>query len=254
MGLRKEPPKEIILQISEMHGVKVFVETGTYYGNTAVWAASYFDTVITIEYSQEIFTRTAAKYANYENIKFMHGDSRSVLREVVQYLNSPAVFWLDSHWSGGETGGQEDECPLIEELEIIMGSDYSHFIFIDDARLFLSPPPKPHKIEHWPSIDKVIQSLSTKKHKYRIVIIEDVIIAVPLFLKQFVDMYCQALNTKIHEEYVKKTEASLFRQGLRALNMGIWLIGRSFGNKLKLIIFNLKASSKGKRRLRYISK
>ena len=45
------PPKELILQLADRYKLRGFIETGTYKGNTAVWAASYFDDVITIEYS-----------------------------------------------------------------------------------------------------------------------------------------------------------------------------------------------------------
>jgi hypothetical protein len=55
MGLiRMGPPTEFILQLKERYGLVNFIETGTYHGSTAVWAASYFDNVITIEYSREI--------------------------------------------------------------------------------------------------------------------------------------------------------------------------------------------------------
>jgi hypothetical protein len=71
------------------------------------------------------------------------------------------MFWLNGHWSGGQTYGENDECPLIEEIgEINMSTD-THFLFIDAARLFTSPPPLPHHIERWPSIDKVIEAVKS---------------------------------------------------------------------------------------------
>jgi len=69
------------------------------------------------------------------------------------------LFWLDAHWSGGDTYGENDECPLMDELKIIFQYRKNYVILIDDARLFMAPPPKPHKIENWPSIKEIVNIL-----------------------------------------------------------------------------------------------
>ncbi|MDR1514735.1 MAG: hypothetical protein LBS45_03495 [Synergistaceae bacterium] len=63
-----------------------------------------------------------------------------VLKDVLDGKNSPMLFWLDAHWSGGDTAGENIQCPLLEELKIILDSNSSHFILIDDARLILASP------------------------------------------------------------------------------------------------------------------
>ncbi len=191
-------PKSLVLELKKKFEVETFIETGTYYGNTAVWASSHFNT-ITIEYARTIYDRTVEKYRHITNINFLFGDSKVILKEIIPKLTQPAVIWLDGHWSAGETYGEGDECPVIGEIQSIVDSKYPHFIFIDDAHLFLSPPPKPHKIEEWPSIDMVISALISGKHTYYIIISDNVIVAVPDYAKAFVSSYYQENNPQWKE-------------------------------------------------------
>ena len=52
------------------------------------------------------------------NITLLKGDTREHLDSIIAN-NENILFWLDAHWSGGDTYGEEDECPLIDELRII---------------------------------------------------------------------------------------------------------------------------------------
>lgn len=234
MGLvHMGPPTELILQLKDRYKLMDFIETGTYHGSTCVWAASYFDNVTTVEYSKEIYEETLARHRNIQNINFIFGDSRSVLKTIVPKLTRPAIFWLDSHWSGGKTYGENDECPLIGEIHAMQKSKYAHFIFIDDARLFMSPPPRPHRIEQWPSIDEVIEALKSSSHKHYIVIVEDVLIAVPEYAKDVVASYCQEINTKAWKEYGGRPNESAIKQGGRLNIQGFKLMGLSLYAPLK---------------------
>lgn len=204
MGIvRMGPPEALIQELKKQLNLNYFVETGTYLGSTAAWASKIFQVVATIEFSPELFYKAKEKFAGVQNIKCLFGDSREQLKEIIETLDRPAVFWLDAHWSGGITYGDKDQCPLLEELEILNNSDYNHFIFIDDARLFLSPPQPPHQVEYWPSVCEIVDILRQKYSDKYIVIIEDVIIAVPIEAKEIVVQYCQDTNAKSWQEYGK---------------------------------------------------
>lgn len=218
MGIvRMGPPTDLISLLQKEFGIQSFVETGTYYGRTAEWAASVFNNVLTIEYSKDLFERAKESYKHVSNIQFLYGDSRTVLEQILPDLKEPVLFWLDAHWSGGITYGDVDQCPLLEEIEIINHYFPRSYIFIDDARLFTSPPQPPHIVEQWPDIFSVLSSLNTPEEKRYSVIIEDVIISVPQLARQAVTEYCQHINALAWQDYSEKTKQSNTKKALKLI-------------------------------------
>jgi hypothetical protein len=91
-------------------------------------------------------------------------------------LQEPAVFWLDGHYSGGETGkGVVDDPILISLNQIVAHPIKEHVIFIDDARTFDGR-------EGRPDISDVFNCIKKINEKYVIRIQSDIIVAtvVPL--------------------------------------------------------------------------
>lgn len=164
------PEKETMF-LKEKLRLDVFVEGGTYQGGTAKKMSKFFRKVITIEKSVSMFETAQKNLDCIDNITMLKGDTREHLSEILDD-NDNILFWLDAHWSGGETYGEEDECPLIDELEIIFRYQRNYVILIDDARLFLAPPPYPHKYKNWPSLKKIFNILSVN---HEIIVFEDVI-------------------------------------------------------------------------------
>lgn len=202
MGIvRMGPPETLIRESAEKFNINYFIETGTYLGGTTAWASEIFQTVLTIEFSGELFQEAKEKFSKSHNVECFLGDSREQLQKIIVQLEGPSIFWLDAHWSGGITYGDKDQCPLIEELEILNESQHNHFIFIDDARLFLSPPQPPHQVKYWPNFCEIIDALRKKYSDKYIVIIEDVIIAVPSEAREIVIQYCQKTNARLWYEY-----------------------------------------------------
>jgi hypothetical protein len=227
------PPNELILLLQKAYDVSHFVETGTFKGSTTAWAAGHFEQVTTAEYAKSIYDDTRQRLAHLQNVDFRFGDSRDVIRDIVPQLQESVIFWLDSHWSGGETYGEKDECPLIDELQAIAQSPHAHYILVDDARLFLSPPQRPHLPEAWPSIAEVIDTIRAGRQPYYIVIIEDVIIAVPEAAKETVIAYCQNVNTKSWEIYAQNARRGKIEKGARLIVEGV-------GGKFKALMRRLR--------------
>jgi len=169
--------------------LNTFVEGGTYIGGTAKKMSSIFEKVITIEKSDVMFNKAKENLNGRENIILLKGDTRYYLKEILKENNN-ILFWLDSHWSGGDTYGKEDECPLIEELNFIFNFKKNYAILIDDARLFLSPPPLPHNYKKWPDIRDIIRLIPSN---FDITILEDVIYVYPNSIsdkyKNFIQIY-----------------------------------------------------------------
>lgn len=179
-------PKSLVHAIRDAFGIETFVETGTFRADTAVWASGLFAHVYTIERSPRLHADAEERFASHRNISFLLGDAREHLPTIRTIAERPALFWLDAHWSGGETAGECDECPLMEEIACINASGQEHFVFIDDARLFTAPPPKPHRVDQWPSLQAIVAALTSAPASRYLLIRKDVIVAVPMKARDFV--------------------------------------------------------------------
>jgi hypothetical protein len=187
MGIiRMGIPRELTLKLRDRLNIQNFIETGTFKGGTTFWAAPLFNQVYTIEIDEQTSLNTQKNKGNHANIHFKIGDSRTILPQVVKELKGNSVFWLDGHYSGPGTGGGDDECPIMEELEAL--KDLTHpVIFIDDARCFLGRPLPPHKPDNWPLIDTIFAYLHKNFPNHFTTIIDDTIVCVPKSEKALID-------------------------------------------------------------------
>ena len=184
-------PREIVVQLARLAGATTFVETGTFQGNTTRWAAEMFESVHTIELSKVLYETYHEDLENTPGVIPHFGDSAKVMPEIVHSLGGEAaLFWLDGHWSGGVTAGEEQECPVMEEL-LCLRDRNQDLILIDDARLFLCAPPLPHKAEQWPTIADISFVFG---HDRFLQVIDDVIFIVPRQqkMKELLIGYAQA--------------------------------------------------------------
>jgi hypothetical protein len=182
-------PEALALALHDAHDIKYAIETGTYKANTTRFLGEHFDRVWSIEMDENWHKRAILVLKNQTNVTLVLGDSRFKLREVLQELDGPALLWLDAHWCGGARPEQapEEECPLREELYAIRENDNSHYILIDDARLFTGRPNYPHNPDLWPTWDGGVQALLPER--YHTIIHNDVIVSVPQLAKGTVETW-----------------------------------------------------------------
>jgi len=223
-------PTELIMTLKSVFNLPLFVETGTYHGDTAAWAANQFQSVITMEYARTFFDRAVTRFQTTPNVRVIFGHSGVEMGNVIPTLNAPALFWLDSHWSGGETYGEVDECPLLEELDAILKSPHRHFLLIDDARLFLSAPPEPHNPAVWPTLNDIMARLHPA---YDVVVIEDNIIATPQHARALIVEYCQHINTMAWEQYGDTIRRNRLQRGALSIQEGVQMLGGALADKLR---------------------
>ena len=115
---------------------KCFIETGTYLGETIFSVEPLFNKLHTIEFSEKYYNGTKNKY-NGDKINFILGDSSIEFRTLLPTLNEKCIFFLDGHWSSGDTGHAAKDCPLVEEITLINDLFTNEaIIIIDDVRLF----------------------------------------------------------------------------------------------------------------------
>lgn len=183
----EKPLRPLIERVAFEHGISTFVETGTYLGTTAAWASRHFETVHTIEAAEVIYAKLKGFETNHPNVRRHLGDSGELLPQLAMQLDHPCVFWLDGHWSGEETFGEEKECPILQELESLNRSKQPHFIMVDDARFFTCPPPKPHRPSEWPNLSTLLRLLEGNTASPRTVyLVGDIFLAVPQSAASFV--------------------------------------------------------------------
>jgi hypothetical protein len=116
------------------YGLRVLIETGTYYGEMVAAMKNRFARIYSVEFDSGLAARAAKKFARRPHIHILHGDSQKVVPELLQSLQEPALFWLDAGYYGW-AGLQGDRQRLTSELEAILGHSIpNHIILMDDAR------------------------------------------------------------------------------------------------------------------------
>ena len=120
----------------------VFIETGTYQGDTIYHVLNNNiykpSKLISLELSEIFYNNCKQRFNTYPNIDIYHANSKYDLYNIIQNINSQITFWLDSHWSGVPDVGCDKEtlCPILYELEQIKNHHIkTHTIMIDDIRL-----------------------------------------------------------------------------------------------------------------------
>jgi hypothetical protein len=131
-----------------------FIETGTLNGDTIFSLEPYFNKLYTVEFSEKYYNSTKNKYTD-SKINFILGDSSIVFENLLPNITERCIFFLDGHWSGGDTGRSNKDCPLDEEITHINNLFTNDaIIIIDDFRLFELDKSSGKLVEDWSKINK----------------------------------------------------------------------------------------------------
>lgn len=140
--------------------IDIFVETGTYKGDTTVMASKYFKQVFTFELNEKLYSESKERFKREKcfNVNAYLGDSVELLQLCMPFLkNENCMYFIDAHISGYDSSYKEAYMvPLFQELEIILSnvqSDKNIFI-IDDARFWIGEN-KPFDWAHI-SLEKIL--------------------------------------------------------------------------------------------------
>ena len=172
---------ELVKALRKTQLLQAFVETGTFHGDTTAAMAASFPKVYTVELSKVIFEQTSQRLRSLPNVTMIQGESPAALKRLKSELADISVlYWLDAHWCGGVTGGDKNECPLMDELAAIGKLNANSVVLIDDARFFISPPPAPHDVTGWPMLAEVVAGLTALSKTHKLWIINDVFVFAPL--------------------------------------------------------------------------
>ncbi len=131
-----------------------FIETGTFRGDTILNMEPLFDKLYTIEFGVNYYNYSKNRY-NGDKINFILGDSSIVFESLLPTINDKSIFFLDGHWSSGDTGKSTKDCPLNEEITHINNLFKNEaIIIIDDFRLFGLDKSSGKLSEDWSDINK----------------------------------------------------------------------------------------------------
>jgi hypothetical protein len=177
----KTKRKTILKTANDYNLNQYFIETGTYFGDTVDYFKNYFVNLITIELSPDLAKRASDRFKSYSNVSVINGDSSKELINILKFIDSPIVFWLDGHYSSefwiGEnliiTAKGEKYTPILEELTLISNHFVkNHVILIDDARLFTGN-------DDYPKLSVIKEFVSTEMKSYFLTVKNDIIRILP---------------------------------------------------------------------------
>lgn len=128
--------RELILRFQG--GRRLYFETGSAQGESALWAAQHFDRVVTVEFCEDNYIACLQRFWNDPNIKVISGDSGKLMPALEYMIREPAVVMLDAHYvdDGDDRIAPTGVTPIMQELAALLPNAENHVIFIDDARLF----------------------------------------------------------------------------------------------------------------------
>jgi hypothetical protein len=133
---------EKISPIAKLASSRTFVETGTYLGETVNAMRHIFERVYSIELSEELHREAVRRFSGCSNVFLVQGNSAEKLQEVpLASGDTTPIFWLDAHWSGGNTARSIENTPIVSELRAINARCIERqIVLIDDLRYFINIP------------------------------------------------------------------------------------------------------------------
>ncbi len=146
---------------------EVFIETGTYKGDSVLYACNAgFKTLHSIEVCEENYRDARERVMRVPNIRIHHGTSPEVLPKIMDGSKA-TTFFLDAHYQGltrTEQCPKYGECPLLAELAAIRAVEWKTppYILIDDSHLFLKNNRDYVDIfddAQWPTVEKIQEAL-----------------------------------------------------------------------------------------------
>ncbi len=124
----------LFLDLVERVKPAAIVETGTYRATTTQFIAEHFQgPIFSCEIVPRQFLQSQAKMRAYSNVSIAEADSRSFLRDFLSKKtdDQPVFFYLDAHW--------QEDLPLREEIELILGHGKPSVIMVDDFQVPFDP-------------------------------------------------------------------------------------------------------------------
>ena len=117
----------------------IFIETGTYLGDTTAALEEYFTRTYTIEPDLKLYNLAKNRFKDSQKITCINATSEQSLANLIKNLTGSVTFYLDGHYSLGNTFLGDQSTPISLEISVI-----SHFldnfknvsVIVDDVGAF----------------------------------------------------------------------------------------------------------------------
>ena len=151
------------------HNVPILIETGTFHGDTIYATMASFKKVFSIELSDELYKLAVIRFKKDKKVTILHGDSGEVIEGLLKEITEKCLFWLDGHYSAGNTAKGDLNTPIIKELTHIFNHKVKgHVMLIDDARCF-------NGTDDYPTIESLKDFVKQYDPKLQFVVEDDII-------------------------------------------------------------------------------
>ena len=158
-------PQHIKTRILETHSLEnaIWIETGTYLGDTTLKLSKIAKRVISIEPQAELSAFAKNRLKRCKNVDVINKTSEESIAEILGSIGGPTCFWLDGHHSGDVTFKGEAISPIEYELASIatyLKTNNPIVVFVDDFRLFANSASSGYP-SHWSLVDWALENKMT---------------------------------------------------------------------------------------------
>lgn len=170
---------DFLKELANMFTCTVFIESGTYMGETVKKALPFFNEIHSIELAKNLYLQASKRFEQDHHVKIHFGNSPEILSKILPFIQGKILFWLDGHYSGGQTAKGNENTPIIQELTAIKNSGITNaIILVDDIRCF-----QHFKNVHdtallgYPSVNELRNAILAINPNYQFIIYGDIAIA-----------------------------------------------------------------------------
>jgi hypothetical protein len=158
-----------VKQYAKQFSLRTLIETGTYLGTMIEATKNNFARIFSIELDPTLYERARQRFVHLHHVTLFQGDSSNVLPQILTQVDSPSLFWLDAHYSGGITAKGDLDTPIMSELRLIFEHSLTgHVILIDDARAFIGQ-------DGYPTLEDLKDYVLHQSHTHVVSVLDDVI-------------------------------------------------------------------------------
>lgn len=173
---------ELLKKIVSLFKTDIFIETGTCEGESVKTALPLFKKIHSIELDITLAARAQEKFKDEPTVTIHQGDSAQILPALLPTVNNERIlFWLDGHFSGGNTARGDINTPILQELVCIKNCGIADaIILIDDIRFFQNLAQFPDESAiGYPTFNELIQHIHDINPNYCCALLVDTLLVFP---------------------------------------------------------------------------